>query len=322
MAEDFSNQRKRPRSSSPTSTGNNSANSVTRVKTKDGVSSERAELAAELRDPGQRNAALNKLLKLSYSHEINFSLNGDEVLNEMVNIAYEALDWEPPAPSSHPLEPPMFKVKLAWTEPVSNAAKAWEKHCEVRLAKKNVEKTKHLELILVILRNLSFVAANLRLLAFSPDVLALLAGSLYECMSVDNLSAGDDSSSGANSSSQSSTLALPALNTLVNLAPYLDVTGQKLFCDKLFLSAKADESAMFPTPSSFGQAADGSWGFGGLWLAKRLDAKEDKLQDVTSEMLLQFTHEYMGASRIAAELGAHNHRLFLAQVFFLSYKNR
>ena len=135
-------------------------------------------------------------------------------------------------------------------------------------------------------------------------------------MSVDNLSAGDDSSSGANSSSQSSTLALPALNTLVNLAPYLDVTGQKLFCDKLFLSAKADESAMFPTPSSFGQAADGSWGFGGLWLAKRLDAKEDKLQDVTSEMLLQFTHEYMGASRIAAELGAHNHRLFLAQVVF------
>lgn len=294
MTDDYSNPRKRPRSSSPTFSGIASTN-ASRLKALGNDSPSGAILASRLRDSTQRNSALNELLKLSCSHEVNFSLDGDEVLNEIVKIGYEALDWEPPAHSSYSKEPPLFNVKLAWAEPVSNTAKTWAKHCEQRLAKKSLdpEKMKPLEVILAIIRNLSFVAANLRLLAFSPDVLALLVGSLYECMSTDNLSAGDDSSSGASSSSNNSTLALPALNTLVNLAPYLDVSGQKLLCDKLFLSANTDESAIFPAPASFGQAADGSWGFGGLWLAKRLDTKEDIVQDVSREMLLQFTHEYL-----------------------------
>jgi hypothetical protein len=162
---------------------------------------------------------------------------------------------------------------------------------------------------------LSFVAANLRLLAYSPDVIAILVGCLYENMSTENLCWGDDfssSSAAANNSSSSSatstgsgnmrTLALPALNVLLNLAPYLDVTGQKLLCDKLFLSVSkmsttTDETTTvsFPTPSLFGLAADGSWGFGGLWLAKRLDTKEDVVNDVSKELLLQLTHEHLAS---------------------------
>jgi hypothetical protein len=41
---------------------------------------EETDLASQLgsKDPVRRNAALNELLKISASHEINYSLEGDE----------------------------------------------------------------------------------------------------------------------------------------------------------------------------------------------------------------------------------------------------
>jgi hypothetical protein len=248
-------------------------------------------MAAKLRDPLLRNQALNELLKVTASHESNYSLDGDAILKEFAAIVYEALDWTPPDSN----EAPIFKSQNAWLEHTTEATRDWAAHCERKLARKSVEpeNIKPLEAVLVIIRNLSFVASNLRLLAYSSEVLAILVGSLYESTSNSNLRSGDESNV---NSSIASTIALPALHTLVNLAPYLDVTGQKLFSDKLFLSAKGrsgEEFPLVPNPSEFGQAADGSWGFGGLWLAKRLDTKEDAVQDVSKEMLLQLTQEHL-----------------------------
>ena len=91
---------------------------------------------------------------------------------------------------------------------------------------------------------------------------------------------------------------LNALSILINLAPHLEVTGQKLFCDKLLLmsttkGALPEDGAKLSDPSTFGQAADGSWGFGSLFLARKLDTKEDYVQDIEKDMLLQLAQEYL-----------------------------
>ena len=50
---------------------------------------------------------------------------------------------------------------------------------------------------------------------------------------------------------------------------------------------------LVPNPETFGQLAQNQWGFGGLWLAKRLDTKEDVVQDVTQDMLLKLTASHI-----------------------------
>ena len=278
--EEYNSTRKRPRSTSPVP-----SSSTRRPKTSF-VPSSGESFARRLGDPDQRNGALNELLKLTVSHEINYSLESDHILKALVAIYYETIGWE----RSTATEKPSFQSRKAWTGHATNDAKAWADFCKAKLAKGTLgtEKLKVLESIVVILRNLSFVAANLRLLAYSPEILAVLAGSLYESASCNIGGSGDDSNATSHS------LAFPALHVLVNLAPYLDVTGQKLFCDKLFLSSGlSEECPQVPSPSTFGIAADGSWGFGGLWLAKRLDTKEDVVQDVSKEMLLQLTQTYL-----------------------------
>jgi hypothetical protein len=301
-------------------------------------------LAAQLRDSSTRNGALNELLKLSANHDSNFSLDSDAILVVLCQIVYETLEWEPrtsttktgtdtgrPTGSSgtdtmtntndsdsdeddDDDDAPTFRSQQAWTTETTIASQDWGAHCESKLKYKSLhsETIKPFEVVLMILRNLSFVAANLRVLAYSPDILQILVGALYECTSSNNLSsssklgniggtggggAGDEQGSGdrsnANTNTNTSTIALPALHTLVNLAPYLDVTGQKLVCDKLFLQGdKSDEYPLLPT-GNFGQASDGSWGFGGLWLAKRLDTKEDVVQDVSKELLLELMQDYL-----------------------------
>ena len=278
--EDSSSTRKRPRSTSPTPNASGG-----RLKTSSDDLPSGESFALGLRDPKRRNGTLNELLRMTASHEINFSLDDDFILKELVNVFFETIGWQPHSET----ERPSFQSQNAWTGHATREAEEWAQYCKEKLSKGSLsaEKSKCLEAILVIIRNLSFAASNLRLLAYSPGILVILTGSLYENSS--NYTGGGDDS---NASSRG--LALPALHVLVNLAPLLDVTGQKLFCDKLFLlSGASEEAPRVPDPSTFGQAADGSWGFGSLWLAKRLDTKEDVVQDVSKKMLLQLTQEHI-----------------------------
>ena len=239
----------------------------------------------QLQDPLQRNKALNELLKLSNSHEANYSLSSDEVLKGLCNIViYECLDWQETTATD--TASPIFRSREAWKEPPTTHMKAWASHCQLKLGRGMItkEKMQTIKVILAILRNLSFVGANIRLLAYSPQVLAILTGCLYE--GTEDYRASDDTSS--------STLALLAMNTLVHLASLIDVSGQKLLSDKLFYTQrKAREGPMVPEANSFGQAAGGNWGFGGLWLAKRLDTKEDSVSDVSKKFVLSLTADYL-----------------------------
>ena len=84
------------------------------------------------------------------------------------------------------------------------------------------------------------------------------------------------------------------MHALVNLAQYLDVTGQKLLCDKLFLvDGSAEDAPLIPDGPSFGQAADGKFGFGSIWLAKRMDTKEDFVADSSTELIIELTGPYL-----------------------------
>ena len=276
-------------------------------------------------DKTSRNLALNDLLRITSSHDINYALDGDHVLKALAGVFYNVIGWDLEAedddddgeanfdsvgekesdekdgddddddndtnksgvgPDS---DEPMFVAKTAWKGPLTREGRKWRNFCRSNLGSSALPTgdVRCLEAIITILRNLSFVSANLRLLAYSNDVLSILVGSLYEPSSND--SGGDDSSN---------SIVLNALSVLINLAPHLDVTGQKLFCDKLFLMSTAkgappEDGAKLPDPSSFGQAVNGSWGFGSLFLAKKLDTKEDNVQDIEKDMLLQLTQDYL-----------------------------
>jgi len=253
-----------------------------------------------------RNLALNDLLRITSSHDINYALDGDHVMKALVDVFYNVIGWNPESEDSDndnsdvddekgsndvddSDDEPMFVAKTAWEGPLTRDGRKWEKFCRSNLGNCNLpaEDVKCLEAIITIFRNLSFVSANLRLLAYSNDVLSILVGCLYEQSTKD--AGGDDNSN---------SIVLNSLSVLINLAPHLDVTGQKLFCDKLFLTSTAkgappEDGAKLPDPSTFGQAVNGSWGFGSLFLAKKLDTKEDNVQDIEKDMLLQLTQEYL-----------------------------
>lgn len=273
--------RKRPRSTSPVPPGS---------KTSKSAFTEGSELAEQLRHPSTRNDALNELMKITAAHELSYSLDGEDVLRALVDIFFESLGWsgERPAVSR---SKPVFVASKAWTTHATPEADEWASFCSVKLAKGKlgIDTLKLLEAVLLIMRNLSFVAANHRLMAYSPDVINVLTGALYET-TANNVGTSDDAAVNNNTSA----IATHAMHALVNLAQYLDVTGQKLLCDKLFLVDKSSEDApLIPDGSTFGQVADGKFGFGSIWLAKRMDTKEDFVSDISNDMILEMTGPYL-----------------------------
>ena len=197
--------RKRPRSTSPVPPSSKKSNKMTNLP-------DSTVLAEQLLSPRTRNEALNTLLKLTANHELNYAVEGESVLTALMDLVPVE-----PIPPPKELDP-----KIAWAR------------CDLH---PNLGNVPILHAVLVILRNLSFVAANLRPMAFHPEVLPLLITAMH----LDH-EHGD--------------LVLNALHTLVHLAPVLDVTGQRLLCDTLFVN---NEQGLLRL------------GFGGLGLAKQLD---------------------------------------------------
>jgi hypothetical protein len=282
-----SNPRKRPRSLTPNANTSSRSNKSTTTMARSAVQGE--SVAAKLLDPIQRNAALNELLRVT---SVNYTLDGEAPVKALATLVFDVLDWKS-SDSSSSRTTPVFRAENAWTTHSSPQAEAWASHCRDRLSDRDyvmeIDNIRCMEAVLVILRNLSFSAANARLLAFSSDILAILVGCLYEGTFSSSPSNGEDYSS--SSMAGYNALALPALHALQNLAPHLDPEGQKLFCDKLFLTQKGDhDGPLVPDPSTFGQASDSVWGFGSLWLAKRLDSKEDAITGVPAQVLLELTN--------------------------------
>lgn len=302
---EHSRKRDRPHSTSPTPPNmarERSSTSRPPSKTKRHSLADAAVLASQLCNTDTQIDAINALLKTTASHEINYALSnepsGELVVEALVEIAYEAL-------GSRPMESanPVFDPATVWTKPPSKETRTWAAYCTRRLE----ESSKMLEAVLCILRNLSFVASNVRLLAHNNDVLYVLTGCLYETHV--GLSVEDTSS-----------LSLSALHCLVNIAPYLDVTGQRLACDKLFLDLQTlDERDIFPSKSQTYGIAKRGLGWGGLWLAKRLDVKEDRM-DISKTMVLEVTQSHLvplwsifhGLTRVMCDCSAPRQNVIMA----------
>lgn len=264
------------------------------------------ERAAQLRDPNTRVQALNALLKLTYSHEANYSVTGDSVITELVNIALECIQWNEQEQAAAAKkadkddddeeDDPVFSSDNAWHHSPTERNDRWANHWKQQLGpnRANLEPmaVKTLEVLVMIFRNLSFVGANWRMLAYSPAVVEILIGCMYDGYENASRGLGEDSSS--SSSNAQTGLAVSAMQTLLHLVPMLDLSGQKLLADKLFYSPRSSKDGpLIPKADSFGQMVTGAWGFGGMWLARRLDTKEDAMSDVTKEFILSFTSDYL-----------------------------
>ena len=297
------------------------------------------DIARQIIDDKTRNATLNKLLKTTSSHDDNYALDSDDILKALVRVFNEVIGWDKQKLKVKddfvdiPTMADKFTAKAAWVEPLTAEAAAWAQYCRDTLCNKShrweteikpdnsdesadtiipkrlqSDDVRCLETILMIFRNLSFVAANLRLMAYSPDVVSILVGCMYQDSTLPSSSWSLRFNSGAvfdenHFSSSNMTLASSSISTLQNLIPYLDVTGDRLFADKLFLksamalpgSTSAEEGPILPDKETFGQVVDSSWGFGSLIMAKKLDTKEDVVQDVTKDEIVEITKDYLVA---------------------------
>ncbi len=191
---------------------------------------------------------------------------------------------------------------------LSGKLQKWEQLCREKLASPLASSSdpnnlidsdsdvRILDAIVAILRNLSFVAQNLRLMAYTPQVMRILTGALYY---KSGGRSGDDRSGedGSSSSSNSTNMCVNAIQTLINLAPLIDITGRQYFIDRAFLESEAKEiTCTIPDQReddgtsdrlpSYGMAS--FLGFGGMALAKQYDSKAETLDaSVSSSAIMQ-----------------------------------
>ena len=84
--EDGNNSRKRSRVTSTPSAG--------KVDIELDMSMDGETIAKRLKIPSRRNEALNHLLRITSSHEINYCLDGDTVVQSLVQTFFEVLGWD------------------------------------------------------------------------------------------------------------------------------------------------------------------------------------------------------------------------------------
>ena len=282
-------------------------------------------------NPNKVIGALNQLLKLSADHDLNYALGpgGHDVMDALVELFDEMLEWhhgnahfeqEKEEEEDRDLESSKKDIWTLSASPSNLGSKPlseetdWVTYCSLRFApstlntamtpshihpssilgetRTTVDNIKVLEVILMILRNVSFVAQNVRFMTHSIGCLRILIGSLYFRNFVTGKtergpkSEREDSGELGTGNSYNN-IALHALHTIHNLAPWIDASGQKLFRD-LFLfdgnldmaqhirSNKASDAVDVKTVvkhQDYGRIH--SYGVGGMYLAKRFDTKEE-----------------------------------------------
>lgn len=248
--------------------------------------------------------ALNGLLQATADFSANYCLgsSGEKILLALAKLFDEAIGWEGCSEEDNidtaeligKIQP---KNASSWdSSSLSATHQKWAQHCQEKLASPLASSSdpKHLidldtdgrilDAIVAILRNLSFVAQNLRLMAYTPQVTRILTGALFY---KSGARSGDDRSGedGSSSSSNSTNMCVNAIHTLLNLAPLIDITGRQYFIDRSFLESDAKEiSCTIPDQQeggdsdrlpSYGMAS--FLGFGGMKLAKQYDSKAETL---------------------------------------------
>jgi hypothetical protein len=223
---DIQQTRKRPRSTSPVPPPSSR------------LPPTKNELVQQLQDPKQANNGLNALMQATASHETGFTIESDDkILQSLIDL----IDYDKGERNE------FHTVDELVPE---NAWKLLNKKPKFPL-----ETIPKLHAVLVILRNLSFVAANLRPMTQHLPLMELLINCLY----LDNAD-----------------LLVYAVFTLVNLATVLDITGHRLLADQLFLDTTKEIHTL---------------GWGGLQFGKQLD--DTHQASVDKEMLWEGTSLYV-----------------------------
>ncbi|KAL7445121.1 hypothetical protein ACHAXM_011849 [Skeletonema potamos] len=263
--------------------------------------------------------ALNGLLQATADFNANYCLgsSGEKILLALVKLFDEAIGWDyfddevgKNTEGIGKLQPTVS----SWdSSSLSGKFLKWEQLCREKLASPLASSSdpnhlidsdtdvRILDAIVTILRNLSFVSQNLRLMAYTPQVMRVLTGALYYRSggrSGDDRSGEDASSSASNSAN----MCVNAIHALINLAPLIDITGRQYFIDRAFLESDAKEiTCTIPDQQEEGDGSNNDisdrlpsygmasiLGFGGMALAKQYDSKAETLDaSVSTSVILE-----------------------------------
>ena len=268
-----------------------------------GVDRIAALLVAE--DPEHVSRALNALLKASADVEVNYCLGagGEKVIDALCQLFDETIGWdnsnddESEDTGLTSLEP---NASHWGEESLSGMHKRWREFCRAKLTSPlssssdpslfidRQSEAPILDMIIAILRNLSFVAQNLRFMVQSENAVRVLTGALY--YRGYSISQGDD----GHSFSHHSNICVYAIQTLTNMAPLIDVTGRQLFIDRVFL--ESNEKEIISTVPCLATSAGSDketpmygiashLGFGGMHLAKQYDTRAETIDAISNEMV-------------------------------------
>jgi hypothetical protein len=288
-------------------------------------------------NPDQVALALNALMRATSDVDANYCLGygGEKVIAMLVQIfddaiEFDANDEEDEDNDGEELNNTNLEPTVAtWDGSSLNGKhKRWRKLCREKLASPLVSSSdpnlllsessiKTLDIIVFIFRNLSYVGQNLRFLYHSDGALRVLTGALYyrgysSGGGGNEERSGDETYSSLNaSSSHNSNMCIHALQTLINIAPLIDITGKQLFIDRVFLESDAkevihsvpeqqlppaDESGEDGTDSNVNTSekngeqrakygASTYLGFGGMYLSKQYDSKAETLNNIPNSVV-------------------------------------
>ena len=257
--------------------------------------------------------ALNGLLQATADFTANYCLGsaGEKILLALVKLFDEAIGWDDKTASDNDLWIGKLQPTVSsWdASSLSSKCQRWEQLCREKFASPLASSSdpnnlidsdtdgRILDAIVAILRNLSFVAQNLRFMADTPQVMRILTGALYYRSG--GRSGDDRGEDGSSSSSSNSTnMCVNAIQTLINLAPLIDITGRQYFIDRAFLESEAKE-IVYTIPDQQEEGAETNnddrlptygmasfLGFGGMALAKQYDGKAETLDATISDSVI------------------------------------
>mmetsp|Transcript_484 Transcript_484/g.971 ORF Transcript_484/g.971 Transcript_484/m.971 type:complete len:628 (+) Transcript_484:31-1914(+) len=273
-------------------------------------------------DPAEVSWALNGLLKASADVEANYCLGvgGEVVIQALCELFDDAIGWDDEGAEDDEYDN-LQPSPASWCESsLTGIWKTWRTFCREKLASPLSPSSdpklwidpdtdaRILEMIVAILRNLSYVAQNLRFMAHSDDCLRILVGALsYRGYSVGGAGIEGHERSGEDVplSSHHSNMCVHSIQTLTNIAPLIDITGRQLFIDRVLVESDSIEvrssiphqqrdkldtskgadanelvSSKYPT---YGMASH--LGFGGMHLAKQYDGKAETIDSIPDSVV-------------------------------------
>lgn len=306
-------------------------------------------LAAKLHsnDHSDIVSALNTLLVKSADHDANFSVEnegGEGIVDGLVFVFDKCLGWtgcrcdDDDDDGSEEEQEEKKRLSDNHKKNISDddltpsasswvldrddtPAGSWAAFCQAKFSSSSVEALTDaddvhlLAVVLMIIRNISYVAGNVRYLVQSSHILRLLSGCLYYRQSNKVITPANEqhwgsttgaaaaAAAGTTTSSTTSTtttnLCQLAIQTLINLAPHMDITGRKVFVDRTLLSLQSEQINSKTTgdhtasvTQSYGQA--NLLGWGGMLLAKRYyENRDETLSKIPNYIVQGLVSDYI-----------------------------